>query len=234
MRLDKFLSDNCDQGHYSRKQLKQLIRQGEVRVNGEVVKQAQYQLDSERDRIELASEIVEAFRYRYFMLNKPQAIICDRGNSHYDDVFSLIDYQHQKYPLQVAGRLDQDTTGLVLLSNDGQWLHRASSGKLEKNKVYRVELTEPLSQAAIDALKSGVLLRGEDTPCQAKALTPVDTTRCELVIDEGRYHQVKRMFAAIGNKVVGLHRSQIGEIQLDSQLQPGESRALTAAEIDSI
>jgi 16S rRNA pseudouridine516 synthase len=135
--------------------------------------------------------------------------------------------------LSIGGRLDIDTTGLVLLSDDGQWLHRVTSPRHLFSKVYRATLQEPVDQQTIDSFATGMLLRGEDkrtAPAQCEAL-PDNGAR--VTLNEGRYHQVKRMFAACGNHVVSLHREKIGAVALDDTLTEGEYRILTATEIES-
>lgn len=233
MRLDKFLSDN-GQLSYSRKDIKQMIKAGRVILNEHVCTQAQQTLDPESDTVYLDGQLIEAFSFSYFMLHKPQGMVCDRNNAHYPNVFDHIDFKHTKHPLQVAGRLDQDTTGLVLLSNDGQWLHKVSSGKLDKQKVYLLELAIAIQPEALEALKTGVLLHGEDKPSKAHAVHIINSHRIELIITEGKYHQVKRMLAAVGNKVTALHRTRIANIELDATLQAGQYRMLSEAEIQAI
>jgi 16S rRNA pseudouridine516 synthase len=145
-------------------------------------------------------------------------------------VFVLLDEPNID-KLHTVGRLDLDTTGLLLITDDGQWSHKISSPKHECAKTYRAWLADPVADSAIALFAEGVLLRGEKTPTKPAQLEIVSPTECLLTIHEGRYHQVKRMFAAIGNKVEKLHREKIGDFVLDSDtLAEGEYRPLTPAE----
>lgn len=233
MRLDKFLSENSNT-QYSRKDIKKIIKAGRVVLNGQRCTQAQQALDPHTDVVYLDDQLIEALGFSYFMLHKPKGMVCDRNNAHYPSVFEHINFQHTKHPLQVAGRLDQDTSGLVLLSNDGQWLHKVSSGKLGKEKVYQVELATAFEPSALNSLKTGVLLHGEDKPCKAQTVNIINSHRIELIITQGKYHQVKRMLAAVGNKVTDLHRTRIATIELDHKLLAGQYRPLNDVEIRSI
>ncbi|MCK5887318.1 MAG: pseudouridine synthase, partial [Alcanivorax sp.] len=136
--------------------------------------------------------------------------------------------------LHPAGRLDRDTTGLVLLTSDGQWSHRLTSPNHHCDKRYRVTCADPVSDADLQALRDGILLRGEDSPTLPARAERLTADQLLLTIREGRYHQVKRMLAARGNKVVALHREQIGEIALDAALAPGEFRSLSEEEVQSL
>ncbi|MGL5359962.1 MAG: pseudouridine synthase, partial [Shewanella sp.] len=132
------------------------------------------------------------------------------------------------------GRLDADTTGLVLITSDGQWSHRITSPKKECVKRYLVDLAEPVDSSVTALFAAGVQLRGEEGLTKPAILEILSPLRVRLSITEGKYHQVKRMFAAVGNHVVGLHRERIGQIELDAALALGEWRYLTAAEIASV
>ena len=133
--------------------------------------------------------------------------------------------------LHIAGRLDCDTTGLLLLTDDGQWSHRVTSPKHKCEKTYRVWLDDPIADDVAEQFAEGVMLRGEKAETLPAQMDVVDEKEVLLTIHEGKYHQVKRMFAAVGNKVVGLHRETVGELVLDETLEPGEYRELTAEEI---
>lgn len=168
----------------------------------------------------------------YLMLNKPLGYVCSHQDNHHPSALRLLDHP-QTDRLHFAGRLDQDTTGLVLLTDDGHWSHRLTAPRNKAPKVYQVTLAEPLPLTADPQLEQGILLNGETQPTHPAQLSRLDDQHVELCITEGRYHQVKRMFAAVGNRVTALHRSQIGAIVLDSALQPGQYRPLTADEIAS-
>ena len=133
--------------------------------------------------------------------------------------------------LQVVGRLDLDTTGLVLITDDGQWSHRITSPRHECAKTYRVWLADPIAPGTAELFAEVVLLRSEKEKTRPAQLEILGECEARLTIHEGKYHQVKRMFAAVGNKVIGLHREQIGALALDEALEPGEYRELSAAEV---
>ena len=164
------------------------------------------------------------------MLHKPQGYICSHEDGDYPTIYQFFDY-----PLSVrlhsAGRLDVDTTGLVLLTDDGQWSHRITSPKFHCEKTYLVTLADPVEANYVQACADGILLRGEKEPTKPATLEILDDYNVNLTLSEGRYHQVKRMFAALGNKVVALHRWKIGNVVLDEHLAEGEFRSLTEEEI---
>ena len=218
MRLDYFLAHSAG---LTRKEAKQLISRGAVTVEGEARPKANLQL-RDGQGVWLHGEPVQLPGHRYLMLHKPAGVVCST------------DDPELRQDLHPAGRLDRDTTGLVLLTTDGQWSHRLTSPNHQCDKRYRVSCADPVSDADLQALCDGILLRGEDAPTLPARAERVDTHQLLLTIHEGRYHQVKRMLAARGNKVVVLHREQIGEIALDAGLAPGEFRALSEEEIHSL
>jgi 16S rRNA pseudouridine516 synthase len=146
---------------------------------------------------------------------------------------SLIDIEKMD-TLHIAGRLDVDTTGLVLITSDGQWSHKITSPKKDCGKRYLVELAEPIDDSLIQVFADGVELRNEDELTKPALLDIIDSTHVRLTISEGKYHQVKRMFAAVGNRVVNLHREAVGDIELNTDLAAGEWRFLTDAEMKSV
>jgi len=168
---------------------------------------------------------------RYFMLHKPEGYICANRDNEHAVVFELLSREINLDKLHTVGRLDIDTTGLVLISDDGQWSHAITSPKHHQNKSYRVWLSEPLIEDAEQQVQNGIMLRDELHPTKPGTLERINNTEVILTISEGRYHQVKRMFAALGNRVVQLHRHSIGDVVLDSNLQEGEYRALTPREV---
>src|SRR5690606_9855264 len=161
---------------------------------------------------------------------KPAGYVCATTDSDHPTVLDLI-ADRDSEGLSIAGRLDIDTTGLVLLSDDGQWLHRVTSPRHRHPKVYEGQLQEPLNQETIDSFAAGIMLHGESRATLPAQIQSTGDRLAEVTIQEGRYHQVKRMFAACGNHVVALHRRQIGGIELDPDLQPGDYRELSEAEV---
>lgn len=229
MRLDKFLSQNSDS---SRSLIQQAIKAGRVSVNDVIAQKGDQKLVGD-ETITLDGNIVEPFKTRYLMLHKPLGYVCANSDSDQPVVVDLIRLPRWQ-ELQIVGRLDIDTTGLVLLTDDGQWNHRITSPRHECDKVYRVTTANPISNETAALFAAGVQLHGEKAPTRPAQLELLSSHEARLKIHEGKYHQVKRMFAAAGNLVVALHRESIGDIQLDPALAPGEYRALTEQEIKSV
>jgi len=232
MRLDKFLSKATE---LSRKDCKKILHAGEVTVNGEVVKDSSLHIDEVGDDIEWAGEPLSvAMGNRYLLLYKPEGFECTLKPKEWPIVTDLIDVP-QLGSLRIAGRLDVDTTGALLLSDDGGFLHRVTSPKHHVAKVYELTLADPMTEAqqafAIKELAKGIMLEDEYDKTKPAELSFSDATHAKLVLTEGKYHQVKRMMGYFGNKVIELHRASIGNITLVG-LEKGESRFLTAEEID--
>lgn len=229
MRLDKFL---CDALGATRKEATKLIKSGEVTVNGEMVKSGSFK-PTEQCIVEWQGRIVEATGPRYIMLFKPEGFVCSHEDGFNHTAFTLLDEVRME-DLHFAGRLDVDTTGLVLITDDGKWSHKITSPKHKCEKRYRVWLADPVGQDYAQKFEQGIELRNEREPTLPAKLEVIDDHQVLLTIVEGKYHQVKRMFAALGNKVEALHRECIGNIVLDQELDPGEYRYLTDAEIESV
>ena len=229
MRLDKYLSQVTD---YSRSEGKRLIRSGRVRVAGQVVIDPRKNVDNNAV-IAVNGQQLRSASLRYFMLHKPDGYISATKDRQHLTALELFDEDNVDQ-LHIAGRLDIDTTGLLLVSDDGQWCHRVTSPKSHCKKTYRVEAVDPITPEAIKNIEQGIHLSQEKKPTLPADLDLIDEHTARLTITEGKYHQVKRMFAAVGNKVECLHRERIGNIILDDDLAPGEYRSLTAAEIASI
>lgn len=232
MRLDKFLSKATE---LSRKDCKKILHAGEVTVNGEVVKDSSLHIDEVGDDIEWAGEPLSvAMGNRYLLLYKPEGFECTLKPKEWPIVTDLIDVP-QLGSLRIAGRLDVDTTGALLLSDDGGFLHRVTSPKHHVAKVYELTLADPMTEAqqafAIKELAKGIMLEDEYDKTKPAELSFSDATHAKLVLTEGKYHQVKRMMGYFGNKVIELHRASIGNITL-AGLEKGESRFLTAEEIN--
>ena len=170
---------------------------------------------------------------RYFMLNKPQGYVCSTDDPDHPTVLYFLD-EPVAWKLHAAGRLDIDTTGLVLMTDDGQWSHRITSPRHHCEKTYLVTLESPVADDTAEQFAKGVQLHNEKDLTKPAVLEVITPTQVRLTISEGRYHQVKRMFAAVGNHVVELHRERIGGITLDADLAPGEYRPLTEEEIASV
>ncbi|GGO88602.1 pseudouridine synthase [Marinobacterium nitratireducens] len=230
MRLDKYLSQATG---ISRKDIRRLMRRDEVSLNGEPVRDPSLHIDPDEDEICLYDQPVGAPGPRYLMLYKPEGYVSASDDPTHPTVNSLVDLPRAE-ELHCCGRLDIDATGLVLLTDDGQWSHRITSPRHKLSKRYRVETADPIDDDAIRAFDQGLKLNGElrrTLPARLQILSPREAL---VELTEGRYHQVKRMFAALGNRVVTLHRERIGSIDLDPELEPGDYRPLTESEIDSI
>ena len=174
----------------------------------------------------------------YLLLYKPEATECSQKPSTYPSVYTLLPAPLRQRPnkgsvqgVQAVGRLDQDTTGLLLMTDDGAFIHRLSSPRHHVPKVYEVTVKHPLDDQQIQKLLDGVVLDDDPQPVRAAACERVSTHHLRLTLTQGKYHQVKRMLAAVSNRVEGLHRSQIGQILLPAGMQPGQWRWLSAAEV---
>ena len=230
MRLDRFLALASG---LSRAQVRPLIQRGAIEVDGQRIRDLAHKVCT--DQLVLLSGNPVALRGPvYLMLHKPEGVVSATEDAEHQTVLDLLPGKLRD-GVHPAGRLDRDTTGLLLLSDDGQWSHRVISPKRLCQKRYRLELADPLSApaaaAAIEQFAQGIMLRGETKLTLPAELIIDSPTQMQVLLQEGRYHQVKRMFGALGNRVVRLHREQIGALLLDPDLEPGQYRPLTAAEI---
>lgn len=226
IRIDKFLCDTLD---ITRKQAGLLLKKERVKVDGVPVKNGATKIEEDAS-VEFDGTPLYLSGPRYIMLYKPAGYVCSHEDMHNPTLFTLLD-EIGAEKLHIAGRLDCDTTGLVLLTDDGQWSHRVTSPKHKCEKVYRVRLADPILPDTAALFEKGIRLRGEKQDTLPAKMTLLSDTEALLKIHEGKYHQVKRMFAAVGNKVIELHRVSIGDLVLDEQLSPGEYRDLTEDEI---
>ncbi|WP_158589085.1 pseudouridine synthase [Alginatibacterium sediminis] len=228
-RLDKYLCHNLV---LTRSQVKTLLKSSEILLDGDVCKFGK-QIITQEQVVTYQGKHITHRGHRYYQLNKPKGWVCDRDNPHYPCAIDLIS-DPVADELQVVGRLDADTTGLLLISSDGKWSQLVRSPNQNKFKTYQVELSQSISDAQIAQLEQGVELNAEPKPTLPAHCKRLNDNQIEISIQEGRYHQVKRMFAAVGNKVISLHRCQIAHIPLDPNLKPSESRLLNEAEIQGI
>ncbi|GAB3443531.1 rRNA pseudouridine synthase [Massilia solisilvae] len=211
--LDRILQS---QGFGSRKYCRALIEDGDVAINGEV--EDNYKAVVETDGLVL-TVFDEDWPYRerlYIALNKPVGYECSRKPSHHPAVLTLLPEQFTWREVQPVGRLDHDTTGLLLMSDDGAFIHAQSSPKRHVPKVYQATTAEPVTRPLVDQLLAGVQLHDEPAPLAAVTCVQRGEHQLEIVLEQGKYHQVKRMLAAAGNHCTALHRSQIGGLTLDS------------------
>lgn len=225
MRLDRYLANNTE---LSRKEVKRLIKSERVSVDGSITVNAAQHIE-EGAFVEADGEHVQPIGPGYFMLNKPQGVVCANRDSNHATVFDLFD--EPQTDLHIAGRLDIDTTGLVLITGDGQWSHRITSPRHKCVKTYLIRAEEFVTAAMIKKLESGIFLKPENIRTMPANVDQLSEDSILLHISEGKYHQVKRMMHAVGNAVETLHRVSIGNIVLDEELAPGEYRPLTTEEI---
>lgn len=232
MRIDKLIAN---EGFGSRKEVKHLLKSGQVLVNGEAIKQAKMHVDPERDEITVMGQVIDYQEFIYLMMNKPPGVVSATEDHRDETVIDLIDPSFQvKEPFPV-GRLDKDTEGLLILTNDGKLAHQLLSPKKNVGKTYFAEIEGVVVKEDIETFNKGVSLDDgyETKPAQLTILTTDATTSAiEVVISEGKYHQVKRMFEAVGKRVTYLKRMKMGSLSLDQQLELGEYRELTKEELE--
>jgi 16S rRNA pseudouridine516 synthase len=226
-RLDRWVSQTTE---LSRKEAGILIRRGEIRINDEVVKKAAAQIPDGAE-VFWGEELLDIAPPIYLMMHKPAGLVCANRDGLYSTVIDLLPPEWSR-DVHIVGRLDLDTTGLLLMTDDGDWSHRVSSPRRAVGKVYEVGLADPLVPSAEKAFAEGIKLDGEEKLTRPAVLQRKDDQQVTVTLFEGRYHQLKRMFAALGNKVEALHRSQIGQLHLDNNLKPGAWRELTPDEIE--
>lgn len=227
MRLDKFL---CESNQGTRSQVKGLIRQGLVTVNGAVIKSPEYKVTENRDCVALRGAPLQYQCFQYFMLNKPKGVVSATQDNTARTVLDLLSPQDRQEDLFPVGRLDKDTEGLLLVTNDGELTHRLLSPKRHVDKTYLVGVERPLLEEAVKALEQGVDI-GEKrltAPAQVRILKEKELL---ITIHEGKFHQVKRMLQAVDNRVIFLKRISFGGLFLDESLEPGTYRALTEQEV---
>lgn len=233
MRIDKFLA-NMNYG--SRTDVKKMLKKGLVQVNDQSVKNGKTHVDVEKDVITVGGEVVEYVKYIYLMLNKPDGVISATEDDLHDTVIDLLSLEDAAFEPFPVGRLDKDTEGLLLITNDGQLAHDLLSPKKHVQKVYFALIDGEVTQDDQIAFRKGVTLEDgyETKPADLKILKSGTTSEIELTITEGKFHQVKRMFESVGKKVTYLKRIEMGALKLDPQLKLGEYRVLTEDELVSI
>ena len=233
MRVDKLLSNV---GVASRAELKKYCKQGLISVNGKVINNPGVQVDSESDDIIFNGEKIVYREFVYIMLNKPDGYISATFDKYDPIVLDLIDQSYLVFEPFPVGRLDKDTEGLLVLTNDGQLAHRVLSPKKHVPKTYYAKIQGKVTEEDILAFEKGVILDDgyETMPSQLKILKSDDMSEIELTIHEGKFHQVKRMFESVGKKVVYLKRLSMGKLKLDESLKLGEYRELTEEEVKLI
>ena len=233
MRIDKMLSNL---GFGSRKEVKKLLKDGAVQVNEELVKDPKYHVDTDQDVVTVHGEEIQYREFIYLMMNKPPGVISATEDDRDQTVIDLLELEDRIFEPFPVGRLDKDTEGLLLITNDGQLAHKLLSPKKHVPKTYFAVIDGEVTEEDIEAFKRGVVLDDgyETKPGELVILKSGIRSDIELTITEGKFHQVKRMFQAVGKRVVYLQRLTMGPLSLDETLELGEYRELTEEEIDAL
>lgn len=221
MRLDRFVGRWAGTG---KRRTRKFFEQGRVRCNGLVVEKGAKEV-AHFDRIEVDDEVLQARVPRYVMLNKPAGVVSATVDEEHQTVIDLID-EAWVGDLHLAGRLDRFTTGLVVLTNDSQYSEWLTSPESKVGKEYLVKVNGPISHQLVGAFEKGIVFEKEGITTASATVKMLASNRCRLTIFEGKHHQVKRMFARFGLKVVSLHREAIGELRLPGDLREGEWRLI--------
>ncbi|HBE15025.1 MAG TPA: 16S rRNA pseudouridine(516) synthase [Ruminococcaceae bacterium] len=229
-RLDKFLSS---QTALSRKEAQKAIKEKRVLLNGTVARAADTKVDTESDTVSLDGQPLTYQQYVYYMMDKPEGVVSATKDREERTALDLLPPELRRDGLFPAGRLDKDTTGLLLITDDGDLAHRMLSPKKHVKKRYIATLDREPDDSIASAFEAGIVL-GDGTVCKSGQAEALGDRRVAAVISEGKYHQVKRMFAALGYHVEALRRVQIGGLALDEGLKPGEVRVLTAEEAQRV
>jgi 16S rRNA pseudouridine516 synthase len=231
MRLDKLLAN---MGHGSRKDVKTLVKKKRVTVNDSLVKDSGMKIVPEKDIVMVDGALVEYKPFIYLMMNKPPGFISATEDRHDKTVVDILTPEHQHYKPFPVGRLDKDTEGLLLLTNDGQLAHQLLSPKKDVEKTYYARISGIVTDKDVEAFAGGLTLDDgyETKPAKLRIISSGERSEIEVVITEGKFHQVKRMFEAVGKKVAYLKRLNMGELTLDESLGLGEYRELNAEELN--
>lgn len=233
IRLDKYLAD---MGAGSRSEVKDLIRKGRITVNSLPAKSPEDKIEPGTDEVLFDLKPIGYEQHRYYMLNKPAGVVSATRDRREKTVLDLIPEKNARNFFFPVGRLDKDTEGLLLITNDGGTAHQLLSPKRHVPKVYYARIEGRVEEETIDLFREGLAMEEEFTamPSELVILTCGEVSEVHLTIYEGKYHQVKRMFEAVGKKVIYLKRLSMGEIELDASLAPGEYRLLTEEEMKKI
>ena len=235
IRLDKYLAD---MSIGTRQEVKKYIRQGRVKINEDIIKKPEYKIREDEDKITFDGAPVAYETFEYYMLNKPAGVISATEDKRDITVLNLIKEKKRK-DLFPVGRLDKDTEGLLLITNDGALAHRLLSPKKHVDKCYYAKIRGGVTEDDVRVFKERINIGTQEEPewtmpAELKILEKGTVSRIRLTIREGKFHQVKRMFLAVGKEVVYLKRERMGALVLDEELAPGEYRKLTDSELKSI
>ena len=234
MRLDKYLAE---MGVGTRQEVKKQIRQGKAAVNGTVVKAADTKIDETSDEVTISGRNISYVSYEYYMLNKPAGVVSATEDRRDTTVIDLIKEKKRK-DLFPVGRLDKDTEGLLLITNDGDLAHRLLTPKKHVDKVYYAKIDGMVTEEDVKRFAEGINIGAEEEemtrPAKLDIMKSAEESEIRLTIHEGKCHQVKRMFLAVGKEVTYLKRERMGTLCLDENLKPGEYRLLTEEEIENV
>lgn len=232
LRIDKMLSNI---GLGSRKQIKQDAKKGSIKVNEIVEKDSSRIIDTDKDTVKYNGEVVKYVEYIYLMMNKPQGVVSATEDNYDKTVIDLVNNEDKFFQPFPVGRLDKDTEGLLLLTNNGDLAHNLLSPKKHVDKTYYVEAAEEVTQEDVEAFNKGIVLENENyktLPAKLEIIESGYPSKCYVTIKEGKFHQVKRMFTSINNEVTYLKRISMGPLRLDETLKLGEYRHLTEEEVN--
>lgn len=228
-RLDKLLAGT---GRWSRREVKELVRRGQVRVDGVIAAAAEQKIDPSA-AVTVAGETVALGGCTYLLLHKPAGVLTATEDRRQPTVLELLPAEYRRRGIAPVGRLDKDTTGLLLLTDDGELAHRLLSPKYHVDKRYLAQVDGALGQADVEAFTGGITL-ADGTECLPAGLELLPEHRCIVTLRQGKFHQVKRMLASRGAPVVTLHRLSMGALTLPETLLPGQWRPLTEAEVNTL
>ena len=232
MRLDRFISSQ--RTDLSRSDVKAMIKKGLVSVDGTLAKKADMQIDENNTIVSVNGEEIAYRRFLYLMLNKPAGVVCSTKEGESLTVLDIIPEEYRRQGLFPAGRLDKDTEGFVLLTDDGQLAHRILSPRSHVPKTYFVRLEKPWEESYAKSFESGMEIDGGEKCLPAVFKGGESRYECRVVLREGKFHQVKRMFEALGNKVVYLKRVKIGDLPLDENLPLGECLEIMHKDVERL
>lgn len=228
-RIDKVIAN---QTGYSRKEIKELIKKKRIKLNDEIVIKPDIKINTDIDKIKIDSEIVEVKEHIYLILNKPKGYVSATEDKKDKTVLDLVPEEYHHRNIFPAGRLDKDTTGLMIITDDGVFAHDILSPSKHISKTYNVTIDIPITEEMILGFKDGVKLN--DGECKQSILNKTDTHSGIVILTEGRYHQIKRMFGCFGAKVLELQRIKMGSLELPQDLPIGGIRELTDDELNQI
>lgn len=232
IRLDKFISERTE---YSRSQIKQLASRGEIKLNNTTVKKSDLKIDPDSDTVSVSGKIISSQRFRYILLNKPQGYVCSTNEKDGRTVLELIPPELRSKGLFPAGRLDKDSLGALLITDDGELAHRMLSPGSHIPKIYIVKLARPFQNKYIDIFKNGIELADGEVCLPARVIGAENCDKLAFIeLFEGKYHQVKRMFAAVGNHVEVLMRISLGSLILPEKLGIGECMELLHKDVENL